>query len=278
MIPKIIHYCWFGGNPLPESAKAYIETWRKHCPDYQIKEWNETNFDIDCCAYVKEAYEAKKWAFVTDFVRLYAMVTEGGIYMDTDVEVTRSLDEFLHLQAFSGFETEGTIPTGIMACEKGFLLFEELLHDYDNRHFKMENGSYDFTTNVVTITDICKRHGFEPNNCKQTIDGFTIFPKDWFCPKDYGSGRIILTENTHTIHHFSGSWSDEYSRRILETERFFKSRIDGKVGVAMARTASLPLRIHKKYHELGMKGVIDFSIRKIRDWKTSDGRHMKTKL
>ena len=271
MIPQIIHYCWFGGKPLPESARIYIESWKKYCPDYEIKEWNESNFDLNCNAYVHEAYEAQKWAFITDYVRLYAMVTEGGIYMDTDVEVTKPLDEFLHLRAFSGFEDEENIPTGIMACEKGFALFEELLHDYDNRHFRMEDGSYDVTTNVTAITELCKMHGFMPNNQKQSIDGFTVFPKDWFCPKDHRSGRIVLTENTHTIHHFAGSWHDQYTRRIKAVEHFFKSRIDGEVGIVVARTASLPLRIYKKYHELGIKELVNFSVGKLMGEKSTDG-------
>ena len=131
MIPKIIHYCWFGGNPLSDLAQKCIDSWKKYCPDYEIKEWNESNFDLNSCDYVREAYQAKKWAFVTDYVRLYAMVTEGGIYMDTDVEVIRPLDSFLSNRAFSGFEDETNIPTGIMACEKGFPLFEELLEEYN---------------------------------------------------------------------------------------------------------------------------------------------------
>lgn len=116
MIPKKIHYCWFGGNPLPPLAVKCIESWKKYCPDYEIKEWNESNFDLNCNEYVREAYEAKKWAFITDVVRLYAMVTEGGIYMDTDVEVLRPLDDLLVYEAVSGFETKTRIPTGLMAC------------------------------------------------------------------------------------------------------------------------------------------------------------------
>ena len=111
MIPKIIHYCWFGGKPLPELAQKCIASWKKYCPDYEIKEWNESNFNLNSCDYVREAYEAKKWAFITDYVRLYAMVTEGGIYMDTDVEVIKPLDPFLKHKAFSGFEDEVSIPT-----------------------------------------------------------------------------------------------------------------------------------------------------------------------
>ena len=110
MIPKKIHYCWFGGNPLPPLAVKCIESWKKYLPDYEIKEWNESNFDLNYNDYVREAYEAKKWAFITDVVRLYAMVTEGGIYMDTDVEVLKPLDELLQYDAVSGFESSSRIP------------------------------------------------------------------------------------------------------------------------------------------------------------------------
>ena len=123
MIPKTIHYIWFGGNPLPEDAKRCIDTWKKYCPDYEIKEWNESNFDVAQNDYIKEAYEAKKWAFVSDYARLKVLVEYGGIYMDTDVEVLKPLDRFLSERAFSGFEDADAIPAGIMACEKGFELF-----------------------------------------------------------------------------------------------------------------------------------------------------------
>lgn len=278
MIPKRIHYCWFGGNPLPESAIKYIESWKKYCPDYEIKEWNERNFNLDSNTYVKEAYTAKKWAFITDYVRLYAMVTEGGIYMDTDVEVTKPLDCFLELQAFSGFEDEENIPTGIMACGKGFPLFEELLREYDTRHFILPDGSYEITTNVVTITEICKRYGLKQNNSLQTISGFTIYPKDWFCPKDYITGKIVETENTHTIHHFSGTWHDEYSKKVMEVERYFKSRFPGKLGLINARLASFPFRVQKKYHEFGFRGLLQFTKDKILVKKKSDCKHSYTKL
>ena len=140
MIPKKIHYCWFGGNPLPPLAVKCIESWKKYLPDYEIKEWNESNFDLNYNDYVREAYEAKKWAFITDVVRLYAMVTEGGIYMDTDVEVLKPLDELLQYDAVSGFESSSRIPTGLMACREGQPLFEELLHEYDVLHFKRPDG------------------------------------------------------------------------------------------------------------------------------------------
>ncbi len=206
MIPKKIHYCWFGKNPLPELAQNCIASWKKYCPDYEIIEWNEETFDIESNAYVKEAYEAKKWAFVSDFVRLYALVQQGGVYMDTDVELLKPIDGFLSCAAFSGFEAADRIPTGIMACEQGHPLFTELLQDYDHRHFLLDNGEYDTTTNVTTITNLCLKHGLELNNQLQTVCGFTLYPFEFFCPKDSTTKLVHLTENTHCIHHFDGSW------------------------------------------------------------------------
>jgi hypothetical protein len=224
MIPKIIHYCWFGGNPLPELAQKCIESWKKYCPDYEIREWNETNFDLNCNQYVKEAFEAKKWAFITDYVRLWAMVRDGGIYMDTDVEIIRPLDIYLKERAFSGFETEDSIPTGIMACEEGFPLFKELLTEYRNRSFIKSDGTYDLTTNVTAITNYCLRYGLVLNNTKQTIQGFTLYPHDVFCPKSHKTGIITCTENTHTIHHFAGSWHTEKELKWINAERKLRDK------------------------------------------------------
>lgn len=216
-IPKKIHYCWFGGNPLPDDAKKYIDSWKKFCPDYEIIEWNESNFDLNSNDYIKEAYDAKKWAFVTDYVGLYVMYNFGGVYMDTDVELLSNIDKFLEHDAFSGFESVNWIPTGIMACKKGFTLFKELLDDYDDRHFIKEDGTYDLTTNVLSITKICKKYGLELNNNYQVIEGFALYPNDVFCPKSHETGIINITNNTVAIHHFAGSWLDnrEHSRRKL---------------------------------------------------------------
>ena len=217
MIPKIIHYCWFGNNPLPDLALKCIQSWEKYCPDYKIVEWNESNFDLDFNDYVKEAYQAKKWAFVSDVARLYALVNFGGIYMDTDVEVIKPLDDLLTYSAFSGFESETQIPTGLMACEKGNPLFQEFLHDYDGIHFIRNDGSYDLTTNVKKITDICLKYGLIQNNSLQTVNGFTLLPRDYLCPKDYKTKELHLTSNTYTIHHFDGSWLSEediYSEKL----------------------------------------------------------------
>lgn len=217
MIPKIIHYCWFGRNPKPKLAEKCIKSWKKYCKDYEIIEWNEDNFNIsEAPLYVRQAYEEKKWAFVTDYVRLYAMVNYGGVYMDTDVEVVKPLDEYLVHEAFSGFESEVNIPTGIMASEKKFPLFNELLHYYDNIQFVKEDGSLDLTTNVEIITNICKAKGFEPNGKFQIVEGFALYPKEVFCPGGACSLKVKPTPETVTIHWYAGSWLDEKTRAEKE--------------------------------------------------------------
>ena len=229
MIPKKIHYCWFGRNPLPELAKNCIASWKKYLPEYEIIEWNEDNFDINENEYVSEAYSSKKWAFVTDYVRLKALVEYGGIYMDTDVEVTKPLDRFLNHHAFSGFEDVESVPTGIMACEKGFELFETLLKTYENRHFIKEDGSLDITTNTTSITEFCLAHGLILNNQLQEIEGFALYPNDFFCPKDPDTNQIMITENTYTIHHFAGSWSSPWYRFKKKVQALLGGNITNKI-------------------------------------------------
>ena len=221
MIPKIIHYCWFGGNPLPKSAIKCIESWKKYCPDYEIIEWNEGNFDISSNIYIKEAYDSKKFAFVTDYVRLYVMYMYGGIYMDTDVEVVRPLDEFLSNVAFSGFESSESIPTGIMASEKGFLLYKEFLDYYADKHFVKTDGSFDVTTNVVIMTEIVDKYGLKHNNELQTIKGWTLYPSDYFCPLNNSTGILHRTNNTATIHWFNKSWVSPSKRLRSKITRPF---------------------------------------------------------
>lgn len=238
MIPKKIHYCWFGGNPLPELAQKCIASWKKYCPDYEIVEWNENNFDLNCCAYVKEAYEAKKWAFITDVARLFALVNEGGIYMDTDVEVLKPLDGLLKYRAVSGFEAVDRIPTGLMACEKGHELFAELLADYDQAHFLKDDGSLDLTTNVTRITNTCLKYGLVLNNTEQTVNGFTLLPNDYLCPKDYETKVITITPNTYTIHHFDGSWQSAEARWgsqfASKLQKWLPKKVAGYIAVAIA--------------------------------------------
>ena len=206
MIPKIIHYCWFGGKELPELAKKCLASWKKYCPDYEIKCWNESNFDINSNRYVKEAYENKKYAFVTDYVRLYALYNEGGIYVDTDLEIIKPLDEFLKDRAFSGFENGEFVPTGIMASEKNLPIIKELMDYYTGRGFVKEDGTLDTTTNTETITGIFIKKGLKLNNQHQVIDDFSMYPADYFCPIDSKTKQKNITTNTYTIHWFASSW------------------------------------------------------------------------
>jgi len=229
MIPKIIHYCWFGGNPLPPLALKCIESWQKFCPDYKIKEWNESNFDININTYAKEAYEAKKWAFVSDYARLWVLVNFGGVYMDTDCELVKPIDGFLHLEAVSGFESDMRIQTALMGSQKGHPFFVELLERYAHRRFVKKNGSFDLTTNVKDITNACLAHGLLLNDTKQTVCGFTLFPREFFCPMDWKTHQMVaFTENTHAIHHFDSSWKNPETK--IETlikfpERFIRRGI-----------------------------------------------------
>lgn len=212
MINKTIHYIWFGGKPLPKLALKCIDSWKKYCPDYEIVEWNESNFDINCNQYVREAYDNKKWAFVSDYVRLYVLYHYGGIYMDTDVEVIRPLDQFLKHEAFSGFENQSNIPTGIIGAMKNDKNIEKLLLDYSDRKFVLDDGTLDMTTNVKTITAYFERLGIRLNNEYQVCNGFVFYPSDYFCPKDLETKNINLTENTFVIHHFDGSWLPKKNR------------------------------------------------------------------
>lgn len=214
MIPKIIHYCWFGRGQKPELALKCIESWKKYLPEYEIKEWNEDNFDLSLFPYADEAYKSRKFAFVTDVVRLYALYHEGGVYMDTDVEVVKPLDSILGYEAVSGFETTNMIPTGLMAAEKGSPIIGELLSDYDGRKFCLENGEFNVTTNVKYITDTLLKYGLKLNNTFQTVHGFTFFPWDYLCPKSVKDGKIYLTDNTLAIHHFAGSWHSPFRNKV----------------------------------------------------------------
>ena len=229
MIEKKIHYCWFGGKKLPEEAIKCIESWKKYCPDFEIIEWNEKNFDISENMYVLEAYKAHKWAFITDYVRLKVLFDYGGIYMDTDVEVKKPLDQFLGNKGFSGFEDEKFAITAIMGCEKGNLIIGDLLNYYNGRHFVMPDGTYDMTTNVVTITNYFVSKGLLLNNKLQDIEGFVLYPKDFFCPKDHATGKIKCTKNTYTIHHFAGSWHTPSQKAKALIKKIIGSTLTEKV-------------------------------------------------
>jgi hypothetical protein len=210
---------------MPALAIKCIDSWKKYLPNYELRLWNEENFDIHRVRYVKEAYEARKYAFVTDYVRLYALYHFGGIYMDTDVEVLKSLDDLLHLPGFSGFESATEVPTGIMACEKQNEWAKEQLEYYKLKHFLKADGTTDLTTNVQVISGIMEANGFRLHNSYQVYKNcMHIFPKDFFCPKSR-TGILTITDNTYCIHHFAASWDTLY----MKIKRFIFQRILGSL-------------------------------------------------
>lgn len=220
MIPKKIHYCWFGNGQLPEKDRKCIESWKKMCPDYEIIRWNETNYDINKNQYMKEAYEAKKWGFVPDYARLDIIYEHGGIYLDTDVELIKNLDELLICEGFMGFEDGIHVNPGLcIAAEKHHDVIKKLMGIYDDRKFICDDGTFDLTPSPIMNTDMLIKMGLKTNNEKQIVDGITIFPKDYFCPKDYKSGKLNITDNTYGIHWFNASWQSPHRKRMLKVRR-----------------------------------------------------------
>ena len=233
MIPKIIHYCWFGKGEMPELYKKCVDSWKKNLPEYQIMRWDEDSFDINTNEYVKRAYENKKYAFVTDYVRLLVLYKYGGIYMDTDVEVVRPLDKFLTCRAFSGFEKKDCVPTGIIGAEKENNVIKDLLSDYDNMAFVKADGSLNLTTNVVTITNYFKKHKIKLNGKEQIIEGFHMFPQRYFCTNSVLLIFNMTPKNVYTIHHYGGGW-DKDGKKIqnlpFRIKRFFVGVLRNAIG------------------------------------------------
>lgn len=211
-IPKVIHYCWFGGNPLPKDVKRCIQSWKKFCPEYKIIEWNENNFDCTQSLYAQQALENRRWAFVSDYARLKIIYDQGGIYLDTDVELIRPLDDLLDYQAFFGFENNQDkqgkeVATGLgFGAEKGNAVVKELLKDYEGVCFQREDGSQDWMPCPKRNTATLVRLGLRQDGTRQTVAGAEIFPSEYFCPIEYQSNRCEITENTYSIHHYHASW------------------------------------------------------------------------
>lgn len=229
MIPKIIHYCWFGQKDKPEDVLNAISSWKKFCPDYQLKEWNESNFDIHFSPYVEEAYKNKKWAFVSDVARLYALSMEGGIYMDTDVEVVCSLDDLLNNKGFLGFEGNDWIATSIIGVEPQNKMIKQFLKEYEIYSFVKEDGTLLQTTNVERLTRLLvSQYDLELNGKLQQCGDFQIYPTDYFSPYDYIQGKLHRTQNTYTIHWFSQSWIKQNSI-VRKISQFYHSLLGIKM-------------------------------------------------
>lgn len=213
MIPKVIHYCWFGKGKKSELCKKCIYTWKKKLIGYEIKEWNESNFNINCNAYVAEAYEKKRYAFVSDYVRLYVLYNYGGIYLDTDVEVLKTFDSLIKLKGFMGFENEELVAAGVIGSIKNNEFIGELLRLYNNKHFLVK-GKANTVTNVRTITNLLLENGLIQNDKYQEVykDNMIILPSDYFYPLKLGDKKPIITKNTFCIHWYEGSWLTWYQK------------------------------------------------------------------
>ena len=210
MIPRIIHYCWFGRGEMPDLAKSCIASWHEFMPDWEYRLWNEDSFDVNSILYTKEAYEAKKSAFVSDYVRLWALFHEGGVYLDVDFEVFKPFDDLLHWSAFAGFEGSKHSPLmmGVIAsCPQGIWIGQQL-NAYNGRHFIYPDGTFDMTTNVKFVSERMRGQGFAQNGLEQDFYDLHIFPVDYFCPKQT-TGEYLRTENTYCESKGLGSWEEK---------------------------------------------------------------------
>ena len=219
MIPKKIHYCWFGGKPLNALGRRCLDSWKTYFPDYEIICWDESNSDLTGCRYVREAYEAGKWAFVSDYVRFKVLYEQGGLYFDTDVEVIRPFDDLLSTAgaAFMGCENPAGQPLAVnpglgFAAEAGHALIGELLDDYEHDSFCRPDGTPELYTVVERVTALLRRHGLEDAARIQDIAGVRVYPTEYFCPIDMNTGKMRITENTHSIHRFAASWEKPANR------------------------------------------------------------------
>lgn len=215
MIPKIIHYCWFGGKAKPNDVKLCIESWKKYLPDYEIIEWNENNFNImEQNRYVKEAYFCKKWAFVSDYVRLQVLYNYGGIYFDTDVEVFKSFNDLIENKCFFGFESNDYLTTAVMACEKNNCVIGEFMRDYEGRVFVKEDGSLDLSTNVIVLTRILSKFGLMKNGKRQIINGsIVIYPQSYFSSNNFINIFGKYKKDIYAYHHCTASWYDTIQKK-----------------------------------------------------------------
>lgn len=266
MIPKKIHYCWFGGNELSEDAKKCIDSWKKFCPDYEIIEWNEKNYDVTKNKYMKDAFEKKKWAFVSDYARIDVVYQNGGIYLDTDVEILRSLDNLLDNKFYCGWERNDSnennelyINLGLgFGAQKESEILKKILELYENLSFIKEDGNLNLTPCPIYQTSVMKEFGLDTsNNNMQKNEYYIVYPDDYFSPKSYSTGKINITENTYSIHHFSMSWMDKKERIWRMREQKLSTKIGEKKAHLIISILSIPNRFKRKIKDVGIRNTFN---------------------
>lgn len=225
LIPKRIHYCWFGKGEIPQQNQKWMESWRKYCPDYEIIRWDESNYDVTKNRYMYEAYQAGKWGFVPDYARMDIIYNHGGIYLDTDVELLRSLDELLYQKAFAGIEASRKINLGLgFGAHKGCKIVREI------RDLYLEKSFGEKEDNLTAAPDLQKkffnRKGYINNGEYQVIEGLTIYPEKVLSGKCNFTGEIIPTKHTFSIHHYDGSWTPQSKTQNLKNAKLFKRAIN----------------------------------------------------
>lgn len=212
MIPKVLHYCWFGGAPKSELILRCMDSWKKYCPDYEIREWNEENVSIaDCPLYVRQAYAMKKWAYVSDYVRLKIVYENGGIYLDTDVELLKSPQELLTHNSFFGFEDGAFINTGLcFGAERHSAIVGELMASYDGVPFLLPDGTVDALPCPKRNTAVFIKHGLKQNDRMQVLEGdVLVLPSIYLCPLDFSTFRMRKSKKSISVHHYAASWMRE---------------------------------------------------------------------
>ena len=217
MIPKLIHYFWFGFSPKPEIVVKCIESWKKFLPDFKIIEWNESNYDINKCMYMAEAYKSKKWAFVTDYARFDILYKYGGIYFDTDVEIIRTFPgEYFEKTAFTGVESNNYISPGlVLASEKGNEFLRQVLDIYNKEHF-IVNGKENLKTVNIFTTELLQEKGFVLDGTYQEIDGVCIYPSEYFCGFNLDIHEPEITDKTICIHHYAATWKKNTIKKKIQ--------------------------------------------------------------
>lgn len=232
MIPKKIHYCWFGGKPLPKKLKKYIDSWKKYCPDYEIIEWNEENYDVYKNQFISEAYRSQKYAFVSDYARLDIIYNNGGIYLDTDVELIASLDNLLDFQCFMGNEEEGLVNSGLgfgAVKYSGFL--KKIMEEYlvlDKINFENLDELKRVSCVFMTLK-VLKQMKWRSNDDFQDLGVVVILPTDYLCPYNFFTGKIKFTGNTKSIHHYDASWQTSFRSHLGKLKRTFLFALNRKI-------------------------------------------------